>query len=164
MCAEPDDLRNILNTKVKKDKLEDVSLFRTEKFGTITIVRKSPENSIMYEITPFREESSYSDSRHPDEVQWSDSLVVDAGRRDFTINALYYTQLSKPSKKVSTKTEHKDEYILQTLKDNKFFFIDGFLVLQDQEIINSLLPKGNLDKTVLEKFCTDKSLEINSII
>ncbi len=164
MCAEPDDLRTTLNAKLKKDELDKISLFRTEKYGTITIVRKDSKKTIMYEITPFREEGSYSDSRHPDEVQWSDNLVVDAGRRDFTINALYYSQISKPTKKSISKTEYKDEFITQTLKDNKFIVIDGFLVLQDHEIINDLLPKGNLDKNVFEKFCTDKSLESNTII
>lgn len=159
MCAEPDDLRTTLNAKLKKDKLDNVSLFRTEKFGTITIARKDNKKTIMYEITPFREEGSYSDLRHPDEVQWSDNLVVDAGRRDFTINALYYSQISKPTKKSTSKTEHKDEFVIQTLKDNKFIVMDDFLVLQDHEIINNLLPKGNLDKKTFEKFCSDSSLE-----
>lgn len=46
---------------------------------------------ISYEITPFREEGGYDDLRHPTEIRRSRSLLVDAGRRDFTINALYYT-------------------------------------------------------------------------
>ncbi|MBP7885196.1 hypothetical protein KAZ93_03475 [Patescibacteria group bacterium] len=42
-------------------------------------------------MTPFRTETTYSDGRHPDEVVWSSSLRDDSQRRDFTINALYYT-------------------------------------------------------------------------
>ncbi len=64
------------------------SIFKTDKFGTITIVRK--ENHCQFEITPFREEGTYSDARHPDELKWTDSLLSDSIRRDFTINALYY--------------------------------------------------------------------------
>jgi tRNA nucleotidyltransferase (CCA-adding enzyme) len=48
---------------------------------------------ISYEITPFRQEWGYEDFRHPWEIQWSDSLLDDAKRRDFTINCLYYKQL-----------------------------------------------------------------------
>jgi len=48
---------------------------------------------LQYEITPFRSEGGYGDHRHPDEIVWSDNLVLDAGRRDFTINALYYTSV-----------------------------------------------------------------------
>ncbi len=41
-----------------------------------------------YEITTFRTENGYEDSRHPDSVQFVRSLVEDLKRRDFTINAL----------------------------------------------------------------------------
>lgn len=48
-----------------------------------------------FEITPFRREGRYSDNRHPDDIQWADSVEEDLQRRDFTINALAYdgTQL-----------------------------------------------------------------------
>ncbi len=42
------------------------------------------------EITTFREESGYQDSRHPDAVQFVDSINDDLKRRDFTINAMAY--------------------------------------------------------------------------
>ncbi len=42
------------------------------------------------EITTFREESGYEDSRHPDEVRFVDSIDQDLKRRDFTINAMAY--------------------------------------------------------------------------
>lgn len=40
------------------------------------------------EITTYRVDGSYSDSRRPDEVRFSRSLEQDVMRRDFTINAL----------------------------------------------------------------------------
>ncbi|MFH1402268.1 MAG: CCA tRNA nucleotidyltransferase [Patescibacteria group bacterium] len=43
------------------------------------------------EITPYRLESKYSDSRHPDAVIFSDKLEDDLKRRDFTINAIAYS-------------------------------------------------------------------------
>ncbi len=54
------------------------------KHGTVTVVF----NRQHYEITTFRTESDYSDSRHPDSVTFVRSLDEDLKRRDFTINAL----------------------------------------------------------------------------
>ncbi|MFT5199057.1 MAG: tRNA nucleotidyltransferase/poly(A) polymerase [Planctomycetota bacterium] len=45
------------------------------------------------ELATFRLERGYSDGRHPDEVRYTDSLVKDAGRRDFTCNAMYWDPL-----------------------------------------------------------------------
>lgn len=42
-----------------------------------------------YEITTFRKETGYSDSRHPDAVAFTKSLEEDAKRRDFTVNSIY---------------------------------------------------------------------------
>lgn len=41
-------------------------------------------------ITTLRSEGSYGDARHPDEVEFVSDIAVDAMRRDFTVNALYY--------------------------------------------------------------------------
>jgi tRNA nucleotidyltransferase (CCA-adding enzyme) len=40
------------------------------------------------EVTTFRVESRYKDSRRPEHVQFVDSLYLDLARRDFTINAI----------------------------------------------------------------------------
>lgn len=54
------------------------------KHGTVTVIYKGAH----YEITTFRTEGDYSDSRHPDSVTFVRSLEEDLKRRDFTINAL----------------------------------------------------------------------------
>lgn len=54
--------------------------------GTIGVLR----NHTIYEITTFRKETTYHDHRHPDAVQFADSLQTDLQRRDFTINAMAY--------------------------------------------------------------------------
>ncbi len=58
-----------------------------EKHGTIGVI---VENNL-YEITTFRTESQYSDSRHPDAVVFVDNVEADLQRRDFTINAIAYS-------------------------------------------------------------------------
>ncbi len=46
------------------------------------------------EITTFRTEGSYSDSRHPDVVEFSKDVREDLSRRDFTCNAIAYDPVS----------------------------------------------------------------------
>ena len=64
--------------------------FYDNKFGTVGIpVETAPDGQrSILEITTFRTEDGYSDSRHPENVNWGKSLADDVQRRDFTINAL----------------------------------------------------------------------------
>lgn len=57
------------------------------KHGTITAKLSNGE---LYEVTTFRVDGNYSDSRHPDSVEFVDSVYKDLSRRDFTINAMAY--------------------------------------------------------------------------
>ncbi|NLB84722.1 MAG: CCA tRNA nucleotidyltransferase [Acholeplasmataceae bacterium] len=54
------------------------------KFGTVTVFMASKE----YEVTTFREDFDYLDSRHPNRIVFTDKADVDVKRRDFTINGL----------------------------------------------------------------------------
>ena len=54
--------------------------------GTVTI----KYGGQLYETTTFRTEGSYTDGRHPDEVQFVPDVRKDLARRDFTINAMAY--------------------------------------------------------------------------
>lgn len=60
-------------------------------YGTVIIpLEISDSEKIICEVTPFRKEGKYSDSRHPDDISWADTLEEDLVRRDFTINTLAY--------------------------------------------------------------------------
>jgi tRNA nucleotidyltransferase (CCA-adding enzyme) len=61
------------------------------KHGTITVVL----NNEGYEITTYRLDGDYSDGRHPNKVFFTTSLKEDLARRDFTINALAYSEKEK---------------------------------------------------------------------
>ena len=56
------------------------------KHGTVTVLIEGEP----IEITTFRNESGYSDGRHPDSVNFAASVIEDLGRRDFTMNAMAY--------------------------------------------------------------------------
>ena len=66
----------------------DYELVRAgEKHGTIGVVI----DGTVYEITTYRTEGGYSDSRHPDWVKFEDHIEADLSRRDFTVNAMAYS-------------------------------------------------------------------------
>ena len=54
------------------------------KHGTVTVL----SDGLHVEVTTFRKETTYSDHRHPDAVEFTHRLEEDLARRDFTINAL----------------------------------------------------------------------------
>lgn len=54
------------------------------KHGTITVIADGEP----FEITTFRVDGHYSDSRHPDSVQFTSELYDDLSRRDLTVNAM----------------------------------------------------------------------------
>ncbi len=57
------------------------------KHGTVTVlIDHTP-----YEVTTYRAESAYSDSRHPDSVTFVNNLYEDLARRDFTMNAIAFS-------------------------------------------------------------------------
>lgn len=66
--------------------------FYENNFGTVGIVNEdvTDETVKTVEVTPYRVESTYSDSRHPDTVSFSQNIEEDLQRRDFTFNAIAY--------------------------------------------------------------------------
>lgn len=66
--------------------------FYENDFGTVGVKTKSENEGLkIIEVTPYRQESGYSDHRRPDKVFFSKKLEDDLKRRDFTINALAYS-------------------------------------------------------------------------
>lgn len=58
------------------------------KHGTVSLVLEEA----VYEITTYRIDGEYKDSRHPDNVEFVSNLKEDLARRDFTINAMAYNE------------------------------------------------------------------------
>lgn len=58
------------------------------KHGTISIVIDSE----VYEVTTYRIDGTYSDNRRPDSVTFTSDITKDLSRRDFTINAMAYSE------------------------------------------------------------------------
>lgn len=82
-----------ITTSLLPGEIEKVfSNYRTidigKKFGTILLIYKN----YPVEITTFRSDGKYIDGRRPEEVSFSKSLREDLKRRDFTINAMAYSE------------------------------------------------------------------------
>ena len=141
----PDIIRDYLN----KTKSEDISIFRTAKYGTMTIIDKLKNNNKI-EITPFRTESTYSDGRHPDEVVWSDDIYMDSQRRDFTMNCIYYTvvgvgaEWAEKAERVDASLSEKQ---LEKLTKNWYIYIEeiNLLIVQSSQIISDIYKNGPFD-------------------
>ena len=56
------------------------------KHGTVTVLT----HDRAYEVTTFRQDGEYIDSRHPEEVKFVTDIKDDLIRRDFTVNAMAY--------------------------------------------------------------------------
>lgn len=59
-----------------------------EIYGTVTVML----NNEGYEVTTYRSDGNYSDGRRPDKVTFSNNILDDLSRRDFTINAMAYNE------------------------------------------------------------------------
>jgi len=86
---EPDDWDITTNAKPEQIK----QLFRHTvdtgiQHGTVTVLIQKES----YEVTTYRIDGEYEDSRHPKEVNFTSLLSEDLRRRDFTINAMAYNE------------------------------------------------------------------------
>lgn len=87
LSREPDDWD--ITTSAKPEQVK--ALFKRTidtgiQHGTVTVMI----HHVGYEVTTYRIDGEYEDSRHPKEVVFTANLVEDLRRRDFTINAMAY--------------------------------------------------------------------------
>ena len=76
--AKPEEVKRLFSAAI------DTGL----QHGTVTVVIEKEG----FEVTTFRLDGEYTDGRHPDRVAFTSSLTEDLRRRDFTINAMAYSE------------------------------------------------------------------------
>lgn len=74
--AKPDDIKKLFKKTI------DTGI----EHGTVTVMLSGEG----FEVTTYRIDGEYEDSRHPKEVTFTSNLREDLKRRDFTINAMAY--------------------------------------------------------------------------
>ncbi|ANU28115.1 CCA tRNA nucleotidyltransferase [Planococcus versutus] len=112
------------------------------------------------EVTTFRTESSYSDNRRPDSVEFVQSLCEDLQRRDFTINAMAMTEslkvidlfggkqdlTSQLIRAVGDPDERFQEDALRMLRAIRFSGQLGFTI--ERETLTSIKSYASLIQTI----------------
>ncbi|MDD3279129.1 MAG: CCA tRNA nucleotidyltransferase [Lachnospiraceae bacterium] len=119
--------------------------------GTVTVLI----GDAAHEVTTYRIDGEYEDSRHPKEVTFTASLQEDLKRRDFTINAMAYNQESglvdlyggisdlqrKTIRCVGAPKERFGEDALRIFRALRFAAQLGFTIEKDTlEAIRELAP------------------------
>ena len=132
--------------------------------GTVTILLDREG----FEVTTYRIDGEYEDGRHPKEVSFTGSLEEDLKRRDFTINALAYNEMSglidifegqKDLKDgiircVGNAEERFTEDALRMLRAIRFSAQLGYRI--EENTLSAILKlAGNLEKISAERIQTE---------
>ena len=92
-------------------------------FGIVNVVI----NGVSFEVATFRKESGYNDGRHPEHIKYTDSPELDACRRDFTINALFYDPIKDEVLDFCGGQEDLKKGILRTIGSSEKRFTEDYL-------------------------------------
>lgn len=98
----------------------------SKKHGTIIVM--SDGNQV--EITTYRIDGEYADSRHPDSVLFTRSIDEDVKRRDFTMNALYIDREGNLVDKVGGESDIANRLIRTCGDPDKRFNEDALRILR----------------------------------
>lgn len=137
--------------------------------GTVTVML----HHVGYEVTTYRIDGEYEDGRHPKQVIFTKSLMEDLKRRDFTINAMAYSEKSgivdefhgisdleeKIIRCVGSAKERFQEDALRMLRAIRFAAQLGFTIEEETEKAISSLA-GTLEKVSRERI----QVELNKLL
>ena len=96
------------------------------RHGTVTVVR----GGMQIETTAYRIDGVYADHRHPTGVTFTDSLEEDLSRRDFTVNAMAYSDRDGIVDRFGGQRDLRDRIIRCVGEPEKRFQEDGLRILR----------------------------------
>lgn len=96
------------------------------KHGTVMIIIDGQ----CFEITTFRIDGEYSDFRRPDDIKFTDDILKDLERRDFTQNAMYFSIEEGLIDPFNGLEDIKNKIIKSVLNPNKRFLEDPLRILR----------------------------------
>ena len=78
-------------------------------------------------------------------------MLLDVQRRDFTINAIYYTQQKLKTPVYEQKKIINEEMLLKILNKEGFIYLQNneTLIIQSQKLLSQLIPNAKLDTDFL---------------
>lgn len=141
--------------------------FYNNTYGTVSV----PKGKTIFEVTPFRKESEYTDLRHPEKIEWAKTVEEDLSRRDFTINAIAYNGkniidpyfgqkdlTNKLIKAVGDPDKRFNEDALRLLRAIRFTAQLGFLI--EDKTRNSIQRNASLITKISWERIRDEFLKI----
>ncbi len=161
MHKEPKDWDITTNANPEQIQAVFPDSFYENNFGTVGV--KTGLGII--EVTPFRKEGSYSDSRRPDTVEYTNDIELDLSRRDFTMNAIAYNPLhDKIVDPYDGIKDIKDKLIKCVGEADKRFSEDGLRIMRmirfaaqlDFSIDTETLMSAMNNRKILEKIAKER--------
>ena len=104
------------------------------KHGTVTLIK----NSEQYEITTYRIDGEYEDSRHPKAVSFTTHIEDDLARRDFTVNAIAYSEEHGITDPFSGKADIEKKIIRTVGKAEDRFDEDALRIIRGIRFASTL--------------------------
>ncbi len=136
---------DVATNAVPEQMKEAFSGFRTVEtgieHGTLTVISDGEP----VEVTTFRIDGEYTDGRHPDGVRFTEGIEPDLSRRDFTVNAMAYSDADGLIDLFGGEEHLKLKLIACVGEPDERFGEDGLRVLR------ALRFASRLDFTVEEK-------------
>ena len=120
--ATPSDLEKFLPTKNFAIKSLNT------KTGTYQIIANSPNSPMIFEYASFRQEN-YDSGHTPNKVTFVNDIKIDASRRDFTINSIYYNIRNREIIDIYNGIEDCLNKVLRVIH-NEVFDCDGLRILR----------------------------------
>lgn len=134
------------------------------KHGTVTVIF----NGEPVEITTFRVDGSYSDSRRPDSVAFTRRIEDDLSRRDFTVNAMAFNeergivdvfggQADLKARVIRAVREPRlrfSEDALRIMRAFRFSAQLGFSI-EENTLTDAEYTRDGLSKIARERICTE---------
>lgn len=134
------------------------------KHGTVAVVS---ENKLV-EVTTFRSDGTYTDSRRPDSVSFERNIEEDLARRDFTINAMAYRKSegiidlyggqedlkNRLIRCVGNPHRRFSEDALRIMRGMRFASVLGFRI--EEETLSAMLETKNLLQKIAKERITSE--------
>ena len=139
-------------TKALFDKTFDTGI----EHGTITVLL----NHEGYEVTTYRIDGKYEDSRHPKEVTFTRNLKEDLLRRDFTINAMAMKSSGELTDNFNGRSDLKNKIIRSVGDPVKRFTEDALRILRALRFASQL--GFHIENKTSEMIIAGKGLNVNA--
>lgn len=177
-----------VTTNAKPEEIQNVFReFKTvyeNNFGTVTVLnmppedegsvtRETPDLNNIVQITTYRSEEGYADSRHPGSVTYETDINKDLERRDFTMNAIAWDPIKdiyndpfsglkdikdKNIRCVLYSNVRYNEDALRMLRAVRFSTVLGFGI--EKESLEAITENAHLIKKISGERIRDEFLKI----